>query len=124
AQPVTPLAKALVAAGRLSYQAALDPTLHAKALAAVDALRRRPDLDPYSMLDVIQLDLALGEKASALALLPGNCATAPAACSDLSVNPEFLPLHGEPRFEALVKQYDIRSKPAAAASTAPAAGQP
>jgi hypothetical protein len=90
----------------------------------VDALRRRPDLDPYSMLDVIQLDLTLGEKASALALLPGNCATAPAACSDLSVNPEFLPLHGEPRFEALVKQYDIRSKPAAAASTAPAAGQP
>src|SRR6185437_693997 len=41
AQPDTPLAKALVAAGRLTYQSVLDPKLHARALAAVDALRKR-----------------------------------------------------------------------------------
>jgi tetratricopeptide (TPR) repeat protein len=122
AQPETPLAKALIAAGRLSYQSVLEPARHAQALAAVDALSRRADLDPSSLGDVIQLELVLGEKHSALALLPGNCASGPVSCNDLSINPLFLPLHGEPRFEALVKQYDIVSKPAASASAGAPAG--
>ena len=117
AQPETPLAKALIAAGRLSYESVLDPARHADALAAVEALGRRTDLDPASLGDVIELYLALGEKRSALALLPGLCASQPVYCSDLSVNPVWLPLRGDPRFEALVKQYDTVSKPAAAAST-------
>ena len=116
AQPETPLAKALIAAGRLSYESALDPARHGQALAAVAALDRRADLDPVSLADVIQLDLVLGEKRSALARLPGLCASASVICSDLSVNPIFLTLRGDPGFEALVKQYDTVSKPAAAAS--------
>ncbi|HEX7341955.1 MAG TPA: tetratricopeptide repeat protein [Rhodanobacteraceae bacterium] len=125
AQPKTELAKALIAAGRLTYQSLLDPTLHAQALAAVAALRQRTDLDPESMGDVLQLELALGENATALGLLPKYCASSPVACSDLSVNPLWIPLRGQPRFEALVKQYDTVSKPAPAATasaldTAPA----
>jgi len=119
AQPETPLAEALVAAGRLVYASVLDPARHAQALAAVAAFGRRTDLDPVSLADVIQLDLVLGEKRSALARLPGLCASASVICSDLSVNPIFLPLRGDPGFEALVKQYDIVSKPAAAAASSP-----
>jgi len=127
AQPETPLAKALIAAGRLAYQSVLDPARHAEALAEVEALDRRADLDPFSLLDVIQLYLALGEKRSALARLPGLCASFRIVCYDLSVHPLWLPLRGDPKFEALVKQYDTVSKPAAAASAGasatPAASQ-
>jgi len=120
AQPQTELAKALVAAGRLTYQSLLDLKLHAQALAAVDALRRRADLDPSSMGDVMQLELALGQNGTVLEQLPKFCASYRVACSDLSINPVDVPLHGQPRFEALVKQYDTVSKPtpAAPASTA------
>ena len=125
AQPETPLAKALIAAGRLAYQSVLDPARHAQALAAVEALGRRADLDPTSLGDVLQLDLLLGEKDSVLERLSGFCAGARGPCSDLSVNPVWLPLRGDPKFEALVKQYDTVSKPAAAASpaTSPDASQ-
>ena len=123
AHPKTELAKALVAAGRLTYQSLLDPKLCAQALAAVGALRQRTDLDPISMFDVIQLDLALGGNSIALEQLPKFCGAEPVGCSDLSVNPLLLPLHGDPRFEALVKQYDTISKPAPAA-TAPATTSP
>ena len=119
AQPETPLAEALVAAGRLVYASVLDPARHAQALAAVAAFGRRTDLDPVSLADVIQLDLVLGEKRSALARLPGLCASASVICADLSVNPVWLPLRGDPRFEALVKQYDTVSKPAAAVASSP-----
>jgi TolB-like protein/Tfp pilus assembly protein PilF len=117
AQPDTDLAKALVAAGRLAYQSLLDPKRRAEALAAVDALRQRPDLDPTSMADVIQLYLTLGQNQTALELMPQNCAAMQVICNDLSVLPLYVPLHGQPRFEALVKQYDTTSKPAAASSS-------
>jgi tetratricopeptide (TPR) repeat protein len=119
AQPETPLAKALIAAGRLSYQSVLDPARHAEALVAVQALGRRAELDPSSLGDVIQLDLVLGEKHSALARLPGMRASFRVACSDLSVNLLYLPLRGEPKFEALVKQYDTAWKLAASAASSP-----
>lgn len=119
AQPDTPLAKALVAAGRLTYQSVLDPKLHAQALAAVDALSRRSDLDPFSMGDVIQLYLALGRNDTVLDLLPQSCASAPDGCSDLSVNPLWLPLRDQPTFQALVKKYDTFSQPPALAASAP-----
>ncbi|HEX6613108.1 MAG TPA: tetratricopeptide repeat protein, partial [Rhodanobacteraceae bacterium] len=94
AQPKTELAKALVAAGRLTYQSRLDSKLHAQALAVVDALRRRTDLDPSSMFDVLQLELELGENATALEQLPKLCAAQPFGCDDLSVSAAWLPLHG------------------------------
>jgi serine/threonine-protein kinase len=117
-QPDTQLGKALVAAGKLAYLSVLDPSLHVQALAAVDALRRRTDLDPSSLSDMIQLDLVLGQTRSALDLLPGFCASAPTGCSDISVNPTFLPLHGDPAFEALVKKYDTTSQPPASTASA------
>ncbi|HEX7348033.1 MAG TPA: tetratricopeptide repeat protein [Rhodanobacteraceae bacterium] len=119
AQPKAELAKAIIAAGRLTYQSALDPALHAKARAAVAELGQRTDLDPYAMIDVLQLELTLGENAPALEQLPTMCASSPAACSDLSVNPLWVPLRGQPRFDTLVKQYDTVSKPAPVASAQP-----
>lgn len=118
-RPDTPAGEALVAAGRLTYRAVLDPRLRGKARAAVDALRQRSDLDPFSMGDLTQLYLALGDNATTLELLPRYCATSPVACSDLSVYPVWLPLRDDPRFRALVDQYDTVSKPAASASAAP-----
>jgi len=117
-QPDTPLAKALVAAGRLTYQSVLDAKLHAQALAAVDALRHRSDLDPVSTVDLIQLYLALGRSATALEQLPKLCASVPVVCGDLSVNPFWLPLRGKPEFQALVKKYDTISQPPASAASA------
>src|SRR6185312_10009333 len=95
AQPQTELAKALVAAGRLTYQSLLDPKLHPQALAAVGALRRRTDLNPLSMLGIIQLELALGQNDTALEQLPKLCASVAVGCNDLSVYPVYLPLHGQ-----------------------------
>jgi TolB-like protein/cytochrome c-type biogenesis protein CcmH/NrfG len=116
AQPDTELAKALVAAGRLTYQSVLDPKLHAQALVAVDALQKRSDLDPVSMADVIQLYGALDQNASVLDLLPKWCASSPVFCIDLSLFPGWIPLRGDPRFQALVKKYDTASRPAPASS--------
>jgi len=111
AKPDTPLAKALVAAGRLTYQSELDPKLHARGLAAVDALRRRSDLAPSSMVDVFQLDLALGQDDTALESLARTCAAMPVYCGDLSVDPLYLPLRGQPAFQTLVEKYDTISGP-------------
>jgi len=119
-QPKTELAKALVAAGRLTYHSLLDPKLHTQALAAVNALRKRGDIDPASMSDVLQLELTLGQNATVLEQAPKFCASLRAACNDLSINPAWIPLRRDPRFQALVKQYDTTSKPATAASAAPA----
>lgn len=124
AQPDTDLSRAMVAAERLTYRAVQDPPLHRQALDAVDALRKRPDLDPGSMIDVIQLYLALREDGTALGLLPAACATQPVNCSDLSVNPLFVPLRGKPRFVALVSRYDTVSKPPASAPAAPTSASP
>jgi hypothetical protein len=95
----------------------LDPKLHAQALAAVDALRKRSDLDPLSMADVIQLYLALGRNDTVLELLPKICAAMPVGCVNLSVNPVLLPLRGQPAFQALVKKYDTASQTPASASS-------
>ncbi|MBS0431514.1 MAG: tetratricopeptide repeat protein [Proteobacteria bacterium] len=124
AQPATELAKSLVAAGRLAYQSLVDPKLHEQALATVDALRRRTDLDSFSMFDIMQIELALDENEVALAQLPKFCASLASACIDLSVNPQYVRLRGQPRFEALVKQYDTASKPAPAATTSSAGTAP
>ena len=72
------------------------------------------------MGDVIQLEFALGRNDTAMALLPQVCAAEPVGCSDLSVNPTYLPLHGQPAFQALVIKYDTTTQPpASAASSAP-----
>ena len=110
ARPDSELGKALIAAGRLSYQSVIDPKLHARALAAVDALHKRPDLDPTSMSDLIQLYLALGANGTALEMLPKMCVAQPFGCNDLSINPLYVPLRGDPHFETLVKKYNTVSK--------------
>jgi len=117
AKPETSLAKQLIAASRLAYQSLLDPKLRPQALAAANALRRRNDLDPSAVADLTQIYSRLGEYKAMLDLLPGMCTASPTGCSDLSVNPVFLPVHGNPAFEALVKKYDTTSQPAAASTS-------
>ena len=106
ATPTTPLARQLVAAGRLAYQSVLDPKLRPRAVVAVDALRKRNDLGPGALGNLAQIYSLLGEKSTVLELLPTLCMGSPAACSDLSLNPVFRPLHDEPKFRQLVKRYD------------------
>ena len=84
----------------------------------MEALHQRPDLDANSTADVIQLDLVLGRIDTALTALPKLCMDQPVYCSDLSVNPVYLPLHGQPEFQSLVKKYDTVSQPPAPASVA------
>jgi hypothetical protein len=122
AQPTTERARQLVAVGKLAYQSVLDPKLRRQARAALDALRKRSDLDPTSLADLLQVYLLLDEKDAALDLLDKLIALAPQSYSDLSVNPVFVPLRGDPRFEALVEKYDSTSTPPV--STAPSSSSP
>ena len=103
-QPTTALDKQLLDAGRLTYQALLNPDLRPKALTALDAVRAAK-ISPDSQSDLLQLYLALGEKEIAMQMLPGFCTALPVGCSDLAVYPVYAPLHGDPRFEKLSKQY-------------------
>ncbi|MFO1505505.1 MAG: hypothetical protein U1F23_00265 [Lysobacterales bacterium] len=114
--PDTPLAELLAAAGRMTYQSLLAPELRPKALAAVTALQARSDLAPFQTYYVIQLLLALGSNAAAIQMLPAACASSRVLCNDISLWPITRPLRADPRFEALVKQYDTVSKPAPASA--------
>jgi tetratricopeptide (TPR) repeat protein len=116
-QPDTPLGKQLSAAGKLAYQSVLDPKLHAQALAAADALCKRSDLDPDSLYNLVIVYLVLDKKDIALDLLDRSCAPTPFSCNDFAINPTYIPLRGDPRFEAMAKKYDATSQPAASAST-------
>ncbi|MBU6420595.1 MAG: tetratricopeptide repeat protein [Gammaproteobacteria bacterium] len=119
AQPSTALDRKLIEAGRLTYQTRLEPTLRPKALAALASLSHAK-LSPFSQSGLIQLYLALGEKETAMSMLPGLCAAAPIACNDLAINPEFItPLHDDPHFEKLAKQYTTITRDPAPASTSP-----
>jgi TolB-like protein len=116
--PDTVLGKQLVAAGKLAYQSVLDPKLQAPALSVADALRKRSDLDPDSLYNLFIVYLVLDKKDVALELLDRSCAPAPFSCGDFAINPTYIPLRGDPGFEALAKKYDGASQPAASASSA------
>ena len=118
-RPDTPLGRQLVAAGKLAYQSLLDPKLRPQALAVADALRQRSDLDPDSLYDLFMVYLVLDKKDIALNLLDRSCMPAPFACSDFAVNPTYIPLRGDPRFEALEKKYAASASSAASATAAP-----
>jgi serine/threonine-protein kinase len=118
-RPDTPLGRQLVAAGRLAYQSVLDPERRPQALAAADALRKRSDLDPDSLYNLFMVYLVLDEKGTALNLLDRACTPTPFSCNDFAVNPTYIPLRGNPRFEALEKKYANTSQPPASASSVP-----
>ena len=115
-QPDTQLDKQLLDTGRLTYQSLLEPRLRPKALVALDTLRHA-NISPVSKAYLLQLYLALGEKEPSVQMLPGICAAAPAVCNDLAISPMFTPLHGDPRFEKLAKQYTTITRDPAPAST-------
>lgn len=119
-QPDTELGEALLKTGRLAYKTVLDPELRAQALAAADALYQRHDLDPASQYDLVQIYLVLGKKERALDLLAKFCKVEPYSCADFGANPTYIPLHGDPRFEALAKKYDPTSQPDTSAAATPA----
>ncbi|MGH8190888.1 MAG: tetratricopeptide repeat protein, partial [Rhodanobacteraceae bacterium] len=119
-RPVTDLDRRLVATGKLTYQAVLQPALRPKALAALDRLRRA-NASPNTQALLSSLYLTLGDKETVLAMLPGVCAAERSLCSDLGISPDLEPLHGDPRFEKLAKQYTtitIGSAPASASTSA------
>jgi TolB-like protein/Tfp pilus assembly protein PilF len=103
-QPTTPLDRAQVEAGRLTYKALRDPALRPQALAAVKALAQHQSNQDVAG-NLLQMYLALGETEPALAVMERSCPADPIACTDLAVNPVYTPLHGHPRFEALAKKY-------------------
>lgn len=102
--PTEPASLQLVNAGRLAYRALTDSSLRPRALAAL-ATFRRTDASPYAQGDVLQLYLALGEKETALQMLPAICSAGPVACNDLATNPMYAPLRADPRFDVLSKKY-------------------
>ncbi|HZX72765.1 MAG TPA: hypothetical protein VFE77_18370, partial [Rhodanobacter sp.] len=111
--PTTSVGKQWVAAFKLTYQARLQPALKPQALAAVDKL---PGKKTAAAGVLLQLYMALDAKAPAMQLLPGFCAIDRFNCGDLGVSPMFTALHGDPRFEELVKQYGTVMDNAAPAS--------
>lgn len=103
-KPTDKAGQQLVDAGRLAYQALVDPSLHGRALGALDTLRHAMT-NPYAEGDLLQLYLALSENETALQMLPAICAASPVGCNDLSFNPMYTALHSDPRFAKLSKQY-------------------
>ena len=122
AQPSTTLDRQLIEAGRLTYQTRLEPTLRPKTLAALSSLSHAK-LSPFSQSCLIQLYQALREKETAMSMLPSLCAAAPITCNDLAINPMFTPLHGDPRFEKLAKQYTTITRDPAPASAVSASSR-
>lgn len=66
---------------------------------------------------MLQLYIVLGQNATALDMLTKFCAAN--GCGYLSIDPAYLPLRGQPEFQALVKQYDTVSMPPTSAASAP-----
>ncbi|HWG67605.1 MAG TPA: tetratricopeptide repeat protein, partial [Rhodanobacteraceae bacterium] len=117
--PETALGKQLAAAGKLAYQSILDSKLRPQALAAADTLRKRSDLDPDSLYNLFMVYLVLDEKGVALDLLDRSCAPTPFSCNDFAVNPTYIPLRGDPRFEALERKYAAPAQSAASTASIP-----
>ncbi|MGH8191096.1 MAG: tetratricopeptide repeat protein, partial [Rhodanobacteraceae bacterium] len=118
-KPATDLDRQQVAAGQLTYRALADPKLRPQALAALkDLSRHQSNLDVA--VNLMQMYLALGETAPGLHLLEGLCPADPVGCSDLSVNPMYVVLRTDPRFQKLVKKYNTATvtAPASAGSSA------
>jgi len=120
-RPDTLLGRQLVAAGKLAYQSVLDPKLRPQALAVADTLHQRADLDPDSLYDLFMVYLVLDKKDIALDLLDRSCAPTPFSCADFATNPTYIPLRGDPRFDALEKKY---AAPAPSAASQPVASAP
>ena len=108
-QPTTDLDRRLLAAGQLSYQAILQPTLRPKALADLAALRDA-DLSPNDQESVMQLYLALGDQDAALEMLSKECAANAWRCAGIGDDPEWAPLHRDSRFEKLAKKYSATTR--------------
>jgi|SRR5579885_36087 len=105
-KPTDETSQQLVEAARLTYQSLLDRESRRQALAALKRLRQaKPNLSVQCNLT--QLYLALGEKQTALQMLPGICAGGPVVCFDLALNPIYAPLRGDPRFERLSARYSF-----------------
>lgn len=115
--PVNPTDRQLADAGRLTYQALVDPSLRTKAVAALSALRHA-NVGPFAQGNLLLLYLALDEKETALQMLPAICRAGPVGCNDLAINPMYAPLRGDPRFEKLAKQYTTLTLDSAAAASA------
>ena len=60
---------------------------------------------PDSQHSLIPLYMLLREKETVMQRLPGLCTAVPMYCDDIATSPIYAPLHGDPRFEKLVKQY-------------------
>lgn len=120
-KPTTDIDRQQVAAGRLTYRALADPKLRPRALAALEQLSRHQSNQDVAS-NLLQLYFALGETAPALQLLQDSCPANPTGCSDLAVNPLYVALRGDPRFQKLAKKYTTMTltAPAGAASTATA----
>lgn len=109
ARATNPTDRQLLQAGRLTYQALLDASMRPKALAALAALRQA-EASPFAQGNLLLLYLELGETQTAMQMLPGICAAAPVGCNDLTINPMYAPLRGDPRFQQLVKKYALAQK--------------
>lgn len=104
--PANPVDREQVAAGRLVYRSLENPALRPQAIAALrDLSKHQSNLDVAGNL--LQLWLALDQKADALDLLKELCPADPVACRDLAVTPVCAPLRGQPAFRQLAKKYSV-----------------
>lgn len=78
-QPVTPLDQQMVDAGRMAYQAMLQPTLRPAALAALGRVPR-DGLHGVKRMKLIEVYRLLGDKQAAQELMPGFCNDIPGIC--------------------------------------------
>jgi TolB-like protein/Tfp pilus assembly protein PilF len=117
-KPETPLDQQQVDTGRQVYRAVANPELRPQALAALENLSRHQSNSDVAG-NLVPMYASLGEYAKLLQLLEDVCPRYTAFCTDLAINPWYAALHGNPRFQPLVKQYSTVTlgNPSAAASS-------
>jgi adenylate cyclase len=103
-KPATDIDRQQVAAGQLTYRALADPTLRPQALMALKNLSRHASNQDVAG-NLMQMYLSLGETAPALQELESYCPAVPVACYDLAINPMYVALRTDPRFQKLAKKY-------------------
>lgn len=102
--PTTTIDRQQVNTGRLVYQAVANPALRPQALAAIEKLKQYQSNQDVAG-NLLGMYASLGEHQALLQMLEAFCPADPVGCNDLAINPMYVALHGDPRFERLAKKY-------------------
>lgn len=96
-----------VEVSRLTYAALQDPQLRNQALIALGKLKSDKN-SSFSRYYLATSYILLRENTQAIESIAEFCGSIPDSCNDIALDQHYLPLHGEPEFQQLVAEYNIK----------------